>query len=234
MKKFNALSLLFVFAVIADLIMVAGNNHTARFITKPLLMPLLLVAYYAQARPHNFYSRMICVALLLSWSGDILLMGDPYASVFFILGLVAFLMAHIAYIAYFLNTLSNKRSYFRQRPIMLLPVAAIVIELLNVLWPSLGVMKLPVIVYALVIGTMCAAALWQYKKLNNQASLWFIAGAVSFIISDSLLAINKFSHRIDDAGIYIMVTYCFAQYALAKGSLFHLQSAPAAVHTYAA
>jgi uncharacterized membrane protein YhhN len=232
MKKFNALSLLFVLAVIADLIVVMSDNHAARFITKPLLMPLLLVAYYIQARPINFYSRMICLALLLSWSGDILLMGEPYASIFFILGLAAFLMAHVAYIAYFLHTTSLKPSFFRQRPIMLLPVAAIVIELLNVLWPSLGAMKLPVIVYALVIGTMCATALWQYKKLNNRASLWFIAGAVSFIISDSLLAINKFSHPFDYAGICIMVTYCFAQYSLAKGSLYHLQSAPATAHSY--
>jgi uncharacterized membrane protein YhhN len=228
MKKFNALSLLFLFAVIADLIIVMSDNLAARFITKPLLMPLLFVAYYAQARPLNFYSRMICVALLLSWSGDVLLMGEPYGSMFFIFGLVAFLMAHVAYIAYFLNTTSLKPSYFRQRPIMLLPVAAIVIELLNVLWSSLGAMKIPVIVYALVIGTMCAAALWQYKKLQFSASIWFITGAISFIISDSLLAINKFSHPFDYAGIFIMVTYCFAQYSLARGSLHHLLSVPSA------
>jgi uncharacterized membrane protein YhhN len=209
------------------------DNQSARFISKPLLMPLLITAYYIQAKPLNFFSRLICAALTLSWAGDTLLMGEPYAPVFFILGLSAFLLAHVAYIVYFFNTKSGKPSYFRQRPIMLLPVAAIVIELLNVLWASLGAMKLPVIVYALVIGTMCAAALWQYKKLHYRASVWFITGAISFIVSDSLLAINKFSHPFDNAGIYVMVTYCFAQYSLARGSLYHL-SVPATAHTYPA
>ena len=151
-------------------------------------------------------------------------MGEPFAPVFFILGLVSFLLAHLTYIFYFLNTSSPQPSFFRQRPIMLLPVAVIVIELLNVLWSSLGVMKLPVIIYAIVIGTMLGTALWQFKKLNSHASSWFITGAVSFIVSDALLAINKFSHPFDNAGILIMGTYCFAQYAIAKGSLYHLLS----------
>jgi hypothetical protein len=63
MKKFNALSLLFLFAVIADLIIVMTDNQSARFISKPLLMPLLITAYYIQAKPLNFFSRLICAAL---------------------------------------------------------------------------------------------------------------------------------------------------------------------------
>ncbi len=226
MKKFNALSLLFFIAVIADLYVVISNNNTLRYFTKPLLMPLLLAAFYIEVKPLNFYSRLIFLALLLSWAGDSLLMLEPYAPVFFIFGLVAFLLAHVTYIVYFFNTKSLHPSYFRQRPIMLLPVAAIVIELLNVLWSSLGNMKIPVVVYAVVIGTMFAMAIWQYKKLNHPAAAWFIAGAFSFIISDSILAINKFSHPFENAGIYIMVTYCFAQYSIVRGSINHLQLNP--------
>ena len=223
MKKFNALSLFFFAVVIADLMIMNWGEPMLRFLSKPMLMPVLIFTYYASVKPLNFYSRCVCLALFFSWVGDILLMFESSSPVFFIGGLTSFLMAHITYIYYFLNTRSVRQSYFRSRPLLLLPVAVIVIELLNVLWTSLGPFKLPVIIYGIVIGSMFAAALWQYKKLNNMVSLWFIAGAFSFILSDSILAINKFSLPFKEAGFMIMFTYCFAQYAIARGSLLHIK-----------
>ena len=107
---------------------------------------------------------------------------------------------------------------------MLLAVLVYVIELLYILWPYLGGMKLPVVVYACVIGTMLAFALWQFGKLEKKTSLLFIGGAVFFVISDSLLAISKFKVHFPLSGILIMFTYCLAQYLLARGSARHLET----------
>ena len=133
MRKFNAWSLLFFAVVIADIIVLQSANPSLRFFTKPLLMPVLIFIYYSSAKPLSFYSRCVCLALFSSWIGDVLLMFESRSQGFFIGGLVAFLLAHLAYIYYFVNTRSVRQSYFRSRPLMLLPVAVIVIELLNIL-----------------------------------------------------------------------------------------------------
>jgi uncharacterized membrane protein YhhN len=49
------------------------------------------------------------------------------------------------------------------------------------------------------------------------ANRYFVAGAVLFVLSDSLLAINKFYQPLAFAGTLIMLTYCAAQYFIVMG-----------------
>jgi uncharacterized membrane protein YhhN len=107
---------------------------------------------------------------------------------------------------------------------MLLAVLAYIIELMYILWPTLGGMKIPVMIYGVVIGTMLSFALWQIGKLDKKAALLFCAGAALFVLSDSLLAINKFRNQFSYAGMAIMFTYCLAQYLIARGSARHLET----------
>jgi uncharacterized membrane protein YhhN len=107
---------------------------------------------------------------------------------------------------------------------MLLAIIAYVIELMYILWPYLGEMKVPVLIYGSVIGVMLACALWQIGKLDKKAAILFAAGAAFFVLSDSLLAINKFRSSFNYAGIAIMLTYCLAQYLLTRGSARHLET----------
>jgi uncharacterized membrane protein YhhN len=85
-------------------------------------------------------------------------------------------------------------------------------------------MKFPVLIYGLVIGTMLAFALWQYGKVPARAAWFFIVGALLFVASDSMLAINKFKTPITHGGLWIMGTYILAQYLIAKGSALHINS----------
>lgn len=197
-----------------------------RYFTKPLLMPLLMLGYYLEVKPLNTFSIILLWGLFFSWAGDVLLMMENYNGSFFIGGLVSFLTAHILYISYFAKTKSLQQPYLKSRPVMLLAVLAYIIELMYVLWPHLGGMKIPVIIYGIVIGTMLCFALWQIGKLDNKAAAFFTAGALFFVLSDSLLAINKFRGGFSYAGILIMLTYCLAQYLLARGSARHLKTLP--------
>jgi uncharacterized membrane protein YhhN len=217
-KAHRVAYLLYWLAALADLWFVAQNGE-GRFFTKPLLMPLLAMGYALETKPLNRLSVLVLAALFFSWLGDVLLMLEGRNGMFFILGLLGFLTAHALYIAYFIRIpATNGRSFIRKRPVMLLAVLAYVVELLYVLWPSLDGMKIPVLIYGIVIGTMLCFALWQYGKTDARAAGLMIVGAILFVASDSLLAINKFKSPIPFGGIWVMSTYILAQYCIVKGS----------------
>ena len=143
------------------------------------------------------------LALLLCATGDVLL------EIVFVAGMAAFALGHVVYIFCFLEwgrTLgANKRDY---------PAAGIVIviSLLLMAWffPGLGELMIPALIYQLIITTMVATAL--VVKAPMLARL----GAVLFMISDTLIAVGKFT----DVGVppgSVWITYAGAQIMIAWG-----------------
>lgn len=143
------------------------------------------------------------LALLLCATGDVLL------EIVFVAGMAAFALGHIVYIFCFLEwgrTLgANKRDY---------PAAGIIIvvSLLLMAWffPGLGDLMIPALIYQLIITTMVATAL--VVKAPMLARL----GAVLFMISDTLIAVGKFT----DVGVppgSVWITYAGAQIMIAWG-----------------
>lgn len=216
----QGLYLAYILLAVADILLL-NTAPEYRYWSKPWLMPVLLLAYRREISEHDLFSRKIMLALLLSWLGDVALMFR--GSGMFITGLSFFLSAHIVYIAYFKSIKSNKTSFLKRRPVMLLAVVVFVFELLYILWPGLGSMAGPVTIYAIVIGTMLAFAGWQYGKLSDATASLFMAGALSFVLSDSLLAIARFRFQFPHSGTLVMLTYCLAQLLIVKGSVAHLQ-----------
>jgi uncharacterized membrane protein YhhN len=102
---------------------------------------------------------------------------------------------------------------------MLMAVVAYLVEFMYILWPYLNNMKIPVLFYGIAISTMLSAAMWQYQKLDNKTALFFIAGAILFVTSDSLLAFNRFRASFSMAGISIMSTYILAQLFIVMGAI---------------
>ncbi len=222
-KKHTAVYI--VFGIVALLDILNGQFFPDfRYFTKPLLMPLLMLAYFLEVKQLGLFSRILLSVLFFSWVGDILLMFESINGVFFIGGLLSFLTAHLMYIRYFSKTNSVNEPYLKSRPVMLLAILAYVIELMYILWPYLGEMKVPVLIYGSVIGLMLSFALWQIGKLDKKAASLFVMGAAFFVLSDSLLAINKFRSSFAYAGTAIMFTYCLAQYFLVRGSARHLET----------
>src|SRR5688572_6616582 len=170
-------------ALIVDLIAVYSNNDTLRFVTKPMLMPLL-VGYFitnisAIASP---LKKWIIFALVFSWLGDVLLMFEKENSSFFIFGLVAFLIAHVFYIILFDQVRVKEK--IKQSLLPLLPIAIYYILLMSLLQPSLGKMQKPVSVYGLVISIMLSFAIDLWRLKDRIASGFIILGALLFITSD--------------------------------------------------
>lgn len=199
-------------------------QHPFRFITKALLIPIIFFYYYSSISTTGSGPRNIYIGLFFSWIGDILLTIDK--PLFFILGLISFLITHIFYIIYFIRLKGHKTSFLKQRPVMLLVIIAYFVELLHILWPGLGSMKGPVLIYAMVISTMFAATAWQYEKIENKPAIYFIAGSFLFMLSDSILAIGKFVHPFANGGMMVMTTYVLAQFLIVNGSIYFQKSNP--------
>lgn len=86
----------------------------------------------------------------------------------------------------------------------------------------LGVMKIPVIVYILVILSMVTTARERFGKCNS-ASFWQVfIGACLLFISDGAIALDKFYQPIPDAGIIIMGTYVTSQLMIVMGIRSHI------------
>jgi len=150
--------------------------------------------------------KWVWIALFFSWAGDVLLML-PYD--LFIFGLASFLLAHVFYIRHFWSEWD--RTAFPFQPLYLIGVLVYLIGLLYLLFPVLGAMQVPVIVYGTVISVMLLLALQTDRP-------GYRFGALLFVLSDSILAINKFHTPIPFAALLVMSTYGLAQFYLVKES----------------
>jgi uncharacterized membrane protein YhhN len=125
---------------------------------------------------HGRYAALVVTGLLLSVAGDVLLLSRAKKT--FLAGLVAFLLAHVAYAAAFAPRSS--------RPMLLLPlVVAALAGILTWLWPHLGEMRLPVLAYCAVIGAM----VWLALGVPDPLVRW---GAGLFFVSDLFVARGRF------------------------------------------
>jgi uncharacterized membrane protein YhhN len=97
-----------------------------------------------------------------------------------------------------------------------LVVAVLIYSVLLSQWlaPGLGSLAGPVMLYVCVITVMVASAI-----LAGFSTTWVCSGAILFLISDSILAVNKFKSPVPMAGYLIWATYYLAQFGIAIGFL---------------
>jgi uncharacterized membrane protein YhhN len=188
-------------------------------IAKALLMPVLFIIYYRPIKDQvNNFHRMIMSALIFSWLGDITLEFQWANEIFFMVGLSCFLIAQVLYLVSFFSTKGQNILFFN-KIYLLFPVILYGIIIIYLLYGELGDMKVPVIVYTAVILTMLTSAMNRERKVNRHSYILVLIGAIMFILSDSMIAIDKFRFPFALSGIAIMTTYITAQYLLILGCL---------------
>lgn len=202
--------------VILDLLFIYFNMGHERWFTKPLLMPLLMIGFYLSCTKRTTNSFFIIIAaLLFSWGGDVLLQMEGL----FIPGLISFLLAHIFYIIYFAKKGTDKKGLVQQKPVIALAVLLYIILFLWLLFPYLNSLKIPVTVYGITIGSMLLLALNTKHQLNDKTATLFITGAILFVLSDSVLAVNLFAYKHLLLSLVVMITYATAQFLIVKGAI---------------
>jgi len=205
----------FILVSLADITGILFDIPLLQQVAKPLLMPVLLVWLLIFSSPLP-YKWLLLSGLLFSWFGDIALMLEKYHALLFIAGLVCFLITHAFYIGYFLKQRSTAPSLLKKYPLLVLIVLAYGAGLVLFLLPKLGNLTVPVIVYATLICTMLLYSLHIFYTINRPSAVLYVSGAVFFVLSDSLLAINKFYQPFTGAGVGIMLTYCAAQFCIVR------------------
>ncbi|WP_432221672.1 lysoplasmalogenase [Flavobacterium sp. TMP13] len=189
-----------------------GLENTAWFL-KPVLLPFLILGVYCA--PHFTTKRLLLVGLILSWLGDILLLFEEVKDIYFILGLLSFLVAHISYTLVFKKqkeNLNHKKELLYG--IGLTIIVVYLITLLTLLFPTLADLKIPVIIYSIVISVMLLFAFKGYFVWKSPENKIILVGAIIFVASDSILAIDKFYEPVEKATFWIMSTYLIAQYLI--------------------
>jgi uncharacterized membrane protein YhhN len=157
--------------------------------------------------------------LSFSWLGDVILLFSARSELFFAAGLGAFLIAHLFYIAAYIRSVRGApgKVFFRRRPGWLLPFMVLFAGLYGLLYPALGSMRIPVFVYTATILLMAIFALNRKDRVSEASFYPIFVGALVFILSDSLLAFNKFLVPIPYAGVLVMSTDIAAQYLIVEG-----------------
>jgi uncharacterized membrane protein YhhN len=152
---------------------------------------------------------LLLTALLFSAAGDVFLALDINGGdKFFIAGLGSFLIGHIFYSLTFLQSVAFHTASLI--PIFLICILAI--ALAWQIWPNLGSLKIPVSLYILVSMVMGISA-----SVHFPLSWTLIIGSIIFMLSDSVIAVQKFWRPVPYRDFLVMSSYYLAQFLLFWG-----------------
>lgn len=217
MKRYILWFFLIIAIIELSLRLVEGGQAYTLY-SKPLLMPILAwYVWQSRARHSKRSLYPILGALGFSWLGDVCLMFDTYHALFFALGLASFLVAHLLYTWRYLSDAPiniNTSGWSLGFGFGLILYGSIIYQLIL---PNLGSLRYPVLAYIAVIMLMGFTAFNRQQRGRYTGAGLVTLGAILFIISDSLIALNNFYHDIALADFGIMLTYIMAQYFIIIG-----------------
>lgn len=219
MKKRFFFFVFFLIATVEILIQVFNWQQFNLFV-KPLIVFSLAAFYFQNSESRN---RLFALALFFCWLGDLFLLFDHLNELYFMAGLGSFLIAHVLLI-FLYGKLKNETGVgFNgpQKARVSFPVILVGTGLISILYPILGPLKVPVIIYASALMIMVLRSIYRYGFTSSK-SFWNVCvGALFFMLSDSLLALNKFYQPIANAGVLVIVTYMTALYFITQGVILH-------------
>ena len=196
-------------AAVVDWVAVATRRRTVEQVAKPAYVVLLGAFAWLLHADQSVPGIFLLLALVLCLLGDVLLLSTSDRA--FGLGLLAFLFAHLAFIAAVM-TMS------RRAPVWLgvaAVVVAVAVVVAFVLWPLAKrdmAEGIPPTIYAFVLGTFVAVAWWSGQILVG-------IGASLFLVSDAVLAAGRFWREIPGHAVVVMVNYHLALALLVLGIL---------------
>lgn len=186
-------------------------SETIAFMSKPFLMTTLCLIYIVNINKPSFW---ILSALFFSFWGDVLLLFDNR---FFVFGLGSFLIAHLCYIKEVFKYVNKIK--LKSLLIICIPFIIYLFFLFSLILENINNIKIPVIIYAIVISVFGVVSSMNYYQNKNFYSFLLLVGALLFIISDSLIAVNKFYNSNESYSLLIMITYILAQFFICKSFL---------------
>lgn len=196
----------YVIIAIAFLITLFWHPYPGSTLIKPL--PLLILAAMAWTKLSGSERWIMTLAFLCSACGDALL--DIDRSRFFVPALVSFMLTQILYAVAFLRS----QAFNARRLLAAMGVIIFSLVITVILWSSLGELRIPVLVYIVVITFMGVAAAFRAGEMR-----WVFTGACIFILSDAIIAITKFVAPFEHQLMVIIGLYFMGQFLIGRGVL---------------
>lgn len=211
-----------VFLIVTAMQLPAGAELTGRFAAQPAVKALAAVLLAGAALTHSIARerRWLVGALLFSAAGDFLL-AMPWWEPSFVLGLAAFLVAHLCFLAALLPLAVLSPARLGAAAVTVVACAALLVWFL----PRLVAdgMAVPVTLYIAVLGAMVCAAL-----LADLPTPWTALGAVCFAVSDAMIGIGRFVLGSERLAVPIWWVYGTSLLLITAGLLFGRPSDPSA------
>jgi uncharacterized membrane protein YhhN len=212
------------YTMLCLMVLVAEHFHLTwtYYLTKPMVLIVVLIFFRMQTGTgNNLFRNLMITGFAFSSAGDFLLMFTEQDGNFFIAGLIAFLITHICYTAGFITQIFSNRAWNQHWGQLAFSTLIVVYgaEFFILNRTSFGELTIPVMIYCLAITSMGVAAVMRDRNKYSNGYFKVLAGAMFFVVSDSLLATNKFIFTFDYSGTLILATYFFAQYFIATGCI---------------
>jgi uncharacterized membrane protein YhhN len=211
-----------IFLILTALRLPPGAELTGQFALQPAVKALtaVLLAGAALTHPIARERRWLIFALVFSAAGDFLL-AMPWWQPSFVLGLGAFLVAHLCFLVALIPLVSRSGPRLGAAAITLLACVALLVWF----WPRLLAegMAVPVTLYIAVLGAMVCAAL-----LARLPTPWTALGAVCFAVSDGMVGIGKFVLGSEALAVPIWWAYATSLVLITAGLFFGRASVPSA------
>lgn len=178
------------------------------YVFKPLATLLILALALLLPPAHAAYQWAIAAGLLFSTAGDVFLMLPRDR---FVAGLASFLIAHLCYVWAF-----GMEVPLAANPLFWLPYFAVGGGVLALIWPGLKpALRGPVAVYVIVIAVMASQAVERWHAMGSGVALAAAIGAGLFVVSDGVLAVDRFRWPFRAARAVTLATYWAAQILIA-------------------
>lgn len=204
----------------------ATGSHALEYACKPLLMLILSSWFFFNSRRYgDRFTLLVQVGLFFSLVGDVALMFEHLDEFNFLIGLGAFLIAMLCYCMAFLHNINEVGG---SEGWILSSALAIGIGLFAILFswqlvPHLDEgLALPVIAYVVAISLMGILAAFRHARTFPRSFWMVLAGAVLFIASDTLLAMNRFIRPLAWGPTMVIFIYAISQFLIATGCLLHV------------
>ena len=252
------LTLVFAAIVIVELLGRLIDNINLEYIAKPLIMIWIAVFFLLNAQKKSFKVPVLLAFFFSWVGDMFLMFSGGYDNeMFFFAGVGGFFFAQCMYVYLFLKfteennrgraelmtnrgraelmtkgskgSKGSKKGFLIRSPFMFIPLVGFLVGFYLLLLPGLeGLMKTIILVYAISLIGMSLAALNRKGRVGKAEFRWVFLGSLFFVISDSMIALNKFYFEdgFPLSGFWIMLTYIAAQYLIMRGLILEKQSNP--------
>lgn len=213
-KKKKSFSIIFFIVLFIDLVFTNIDYlYDYRYATKPWIVITLAIHFYYNCLHLSQEERLLVfLALTFSLVADFILITDSLT--FLIVGMSMFILAKVCYAILF----SFKARFDIDR---LLPFLAVVLLyclfILYYVYDGVGELFIPVLVYIFVTLTMAKMAYLRYNMVNKNSYYHVLAGAVLFMISETIMGFYSFYKPLPYTYTSVLLTYGLSQFFIIRG-----------------